>query len=535
MPAARKRRLWDPQQVPNCPIEVNWGHPLSDGMIGFWPLNGTLNDLVAGNNLSTSSIRTFGTCGVGPAWQSASTTVTPANVSFVAPVVGSGACSTFLQFATVSTTGASTNFAAFWGASTTGNQFALSVESGVLWSRNWSNSANGGSGFNDGKIHSYGWSKPASGTAASIGIYGDGKSLSTTTSGTTVLSFASTDPLYLGSVNSGGAFVGSLSGFRVWSRQLSAAEFEWLNAEPWAMVQRIPRRTYSIISSGSGAALAAAAADATFASGALTTAIQMLAAASDTTSASAVLTTAIQLAAAAQDVTSAAGQLSTAITLAANAADATTAAGLLTTQIQLDAAASDAPAATGALTTALQLASAASAATSATGSLAGAGGAALAANAADTTSAAGALTTAVQLGAAASDVTQATGALLTQILLAAHALDAVTAAADLSTRIALKGDGLDTTIATGILSTSIQLSGAAQDLSSATGALQTAIELASAALDVTTAQATLGVGTMTIDVLMITAPPLNRIFRPGDSSFRTIRAGYPRNRTLRPR
>ncbi len=261
MPAARKRRLWDPQQVPNFPIEINWAHPLSDALVGFWPLNGTLNDLVTGNNLSNCPNAHFGVTPVGVALTRTVSAYSPQTKTATIPAYGTSAFSSFVQFSTTATTGNYTNYVNYLGTNTTSQAWAMVVDNGVLYlySVGVSNGAYAGSGYNDGNLHTFGVSLPGGGTPQNLQIYADGGALATTRAGTTAFNLGSTVPLNIGCYEglAGSGFIGSLSGFRLWTRQLSAAEFEWLNAEPWAMVQRIPRRTYSIPPSsglsGSGA------------------------------------------------------------------------------------------------------------------------------------------------------------------------------------------------------------------------------------------------------------------------------------------
>ncbi len=277
MPAARKRRFWSPQFVPNEPFEINWAHPLSNNLVGFWPLNGTLNDLVAGNNLSASSLRNFGVAAIGPVWQSASTTQTPANVGMVAPIIGSGQMSLFAQFATTQTVIGGGTTIASWGTTSTGEQMQLDIEDGVIWTRHQGGeTTQAGSGYNDGKFHTVGWTKGPGVTVSGVSIFGDGIPLAVTASGSTVLNFSALTPLWIGApFAAGDAFVGSISGLRIWAAQLSAAAFEWLTAEPWAMVQRLPRRFYSLASGGGNVSVALTGQGVTASAGTLTPALSV--------------------------------------------------------------------------------------------------------------------------------------------------------------------------------------------------------------------------------------------------------------------
>ncbi len=263
MPAARKRRFWNPKLVPNEPFEINWAHPLNTGLINFWPLNGTLNDIVRGLSVAKNAHGIFALGATGPAYHHDGTT-NAGGAASVAPFSGTGELTAFFQFAT-STSGTG-NSAFSWGNSGTNGQYiTVDVESGVLYSRHIGGIlAYAGSGFDDGNVHSFGWTKTAGTDVTGVSIYGDGAALAMTYGGTgTVLNLGTGSPFQLGFDYNAG-FNGNLSGIRLYNRHLSAGEMEWLAAEPWSVVQRLPRRSYSLPPSSSAALSGASDAVGTF-------------------------------------------------------------------------------------------------------------------------------------------------------------------------------------------------------------------------------------------------------------------------------
>ncbi len=268
-----KKGGWQPNQVPEGPIELIWAHPLSYGLVGFWPLNASLVDLVAGNNLAVNANGNFAVGAVGTALSRAVTT-DAGNMAIIAPFTGSGAFSAFAQFSTRSVTGNFTNYLCRFGGTTGGTEFTLAVIGGKLVFNEPFVTSNAAT-FNDGAVHGWGLTKPAGATQLGVNLFGDGALLPVTTGGSTqTINFASTNPLSVG-VNpslAGSGFVGTISGLRFYSRVLTPAEMQWLAAEPWIMVRpRSPRRIYSLppASGVSGSAAITEAADTIAAVGAL--------------------------------------------------------------------------------------------------------------------------------------------------------------------------------------------------------------------------------------------------------------------------
>lgn len=115
-------------------------------------------------------------------------------------VTGTGAMSVSAWFRTTDT-GSSDNTIIQWGTLADGELFELNVESGVVWSRNFYNTIQAGSGYNDDQWHHLVLTKTADSTVAGISIYVDGQELETTTSGSDILNFGNSYPIRIGDAN----------------------------------------------------------------------------------------------------------------------------------------------------------------------------------------------------------------------------------------------------------------------------------------------------------------------------------------------
>ena len=237
---------WTRQPPPGTPID--WDNPLTEGLVACWPLNGTLVDLVKGNNLSASVHTSFSPFVAGMGLYRAATA--SAGNTAAQPVTGAVACSVFSLFATTPGSTAKLTTTQF-GTATTGNLVSLNVESGVLWARYDGFTQDGGAGFNDGGVHSCLWTSPGGGNLQGSVLYGDGISVSV--GGNSAFSIGAGTQFAVGWAfsSAGAAFNGFLGPCYVWARTLTANEAVLLNANPWQLFWK-RQRTYSLASSGGG-------------------------------------------------------------------------------------------------------------------------------------------------------------------------------------------------------------------------------------------------------------------------------------------
>lgn len=300
---------------------------------------------------------------------------------------------------------------------------------------------------------------------------------------------------------------GSITEFRVWTRELSQAELEAEMAG-----QRTPASSTNLVgqypladadtkldalvgtdlqTTGAGAwttdpdgpfAAQAAQFEATVAAAAtvtasLDTAIAAAADVSSSASAEGALTTGIAAAAAVTASASSAGQLTTAIALASAVSGSATSSAALTTAVALSGAAAGSGEAAAALSTAIALAASPAAAASVAADLTTA--MRLAAAAAGSSTIAGELTTAVRLAAELAASATVAGELAgAGAELAAAVSASTTAAAALSTSVALAAGVSGSCSALADLSTALPLAGSLSATVAAAGELLTAIALA---------------------------------------------------------
>jgi len=113
------------------------------------------------------------------------------------------------------------------GAGANGREIRFAIESGVAWTRNYNNTANGGSGFADGNWHHICFTKPANGTKNDWIAYKDGVPFALTPGGsqTDVLDFSgATNTLIADSPTTVDEWNGSIDDVRIFNSVLSEAE-----------------------------------------------------------------------------------------------------------------------------------------------------------------------------------------------------------------------------------------------------------------------------------------------------------------------
>lgn len=81
------------------------------------------------------------------------------------------------------------------GASGNGQSLEFNIEDGVLWTRNWYNTANGGTGYNDGQWHHLVWTKEENVSVSGWKAYIDGYSINLSTTGSDLLNFGGLNTL----------------------------------------------------------------------------------------------------------------------------------------------------------------------------------------------------------------------------------------------------------------------------------------------------------------------------------------------------
>lgn len=150
--------------------------------------------------------------------------------SLLVPVSGTAAWTVRCRFKTTSAAGSLSNYILSWGDAVAGKQFNISVESGVLWSRNSSNTASGSSGKNDGNWHNWTLKKPAGVGVSGLVSRCDKSSVSLTTSGSDSINLATTNTPTIGVYFNGSTapFSGSLADISILNYQTTSAEDdEW--------------------------------------------------------------------------------------------------------------------------------------------------------------------------------------------------------------------------------------------------------------------------------------------------------------------
>ena len=225
---------------PASRLTLDATNSLSSGLVGFWPLTDgtgtTAKDITSNANDGTQS--------GGVSW--ASTDIGTA-ASFDAyddyfetgfdPAVGQSAITISAWFLT---NGTGQYCITGFGNDAAGQKFSLSIENGVIFSRNWLNVVSGGSGYNDGVFHHIVLTKPSGGTISAWSCFVDSSpvSLSVVTGGSDTLDFVSSSfTLQLGrQPKSSSPFLfygGKIQNVRIYNRALSATEVATLFNRPW--------------------------------------------------------------------------------------------------------------------------------------------------------------------------------------------------------------------------------------------------------------------------------------------------------------
>lgn len=235
---------------------------------------------------------------------------------------------------------------------------------------------------------------------------------------------------------------------------------------PWNLFEK--RRLWPVSTAGAGALAGNAQATAS-ASGAITTAIDVVGAALSTASATGSLTSSIDLIGQSASVSIAVGELTTTIRLSADSLSSALAAAGLTSGIVLGASGSAISNAGGSITTQIILSAAAVAQALATADIS-TSPQGLSANAAATASGSASLMTDIPLSGSASAIAIGAGGLTTGIVLQSSGAAVSSATGDLTISIGMSASALAQAVANGDLSAQISLSASAlsQAMASAT-------------------------------------------------------------------
>lgn len=150
--------------------------------------------------------------------------------SFAVPLTGTGAWTFRARFKTTQTATGQNNTIMSWGATGAGQQFSVTVENGVVWSRNASgNTASAGTGLNDGNWHNVTIAKAASATTSGLAFRVDKSSPTPSTAGATAINLSGANGPSVGQYYSGVfRFVGDLSDISFEQVERSSADSdEW--------------------------------------------------------------------------------------------------------------------------------------------------------------------------------------------------------------------------------------------------------------------------------------------------------------------
>lgn len=258
-----KRGIWRPDSVPNFPVEIAWGHPLANGLLGCY---------VPGSPHGLSDIARIGptlTPSASSAWKStpagygADSTASSSGFFATAPDVyknSLGSNASWLWSGQAFARAPSTGFTAIlFGISAHSTDTSPYLASGVSAS---AASTNGtvfvailtGQGANFFNLSSKVWSDYSGLQTTIVGTYGSSTTL-LYGNGTQLLSGSFTSPIsffsdsqlwmggYPAQVNRRSASPCTIGA--VWNRTLTQDESQWLTLEPFAMLQpQVAKRYY---------------------------------------------------------------------------------------------------------------------------------------------------------------------------------------------------------------------------------------------------------------------------------------------------
>ena len=282
---------FDPTQVPTAPVEVDWSHPLANGVQGFWlpglPPPQDLTGRYPSQGLMTVAGATYypqiGASAIGPAFYSTSPNSPNAYVVNNGPILGGR--TEFSILAIVQTTFSAANYGndIYCERAASGDdiiQLTLSQGNasftqnsiGFVYRDDAGNIVNvaGDQTVNNGSPHYVGvsCSIDSSTSVLSYSIYIDGI-LSASGTGTSTTAFTNTgiyssisgDPQATTAAGYSAAFVGAIPAVGVYDGVLPPSAFALWRSEPFAMLRPVRRRTYfvpaSAPSSNIGASLVA--------------------------------------------------------------------------------------------------------------------------------------------------------------------------------------------------------------------------------------------------------------------------------------
>ncbi len=256
-----RSRVWTRQPPPGTPID--WDNPLTEGLVALYSFGDPgMVDSCRGDHLTLQSGSRRAPTGNGIGLSATSNSAYGA-LGTTYPIVGAGAWSAIALFSTTQATTGESNCIATWGGNSTGTDFYLSIENGVIWSRNFSNYASAGSGLNTGKFHVVGLSKPANGTVANLTFYADGTPQTISSqSGTSVITLGTVDALQVGGDNRSNlrGFIGAIPLLALYNSVVSPNAQTVAAANPWQLFWK-RWRFYSIAASGGSTITGSAAID----------------------------------------------------------------------------------------------------------------------------------------------------------------------------------------------------------------------------------------------------------------------------------
>ena len=236
-----------PWLLPAGDYELDWSHPLAEGLIGYWPLNGNAFDLsIYGNNGTLVNTPTSVIGVHGPAMN-----FNGSNQYVNIPYINAYNTTNFTWAGWIKTSTYTGNGNCVMALANSGSSVygaTLTIYANVL-GIGYKNSGNVSGGPNvgvvtDGKWHHFAF---VGGTANGQTNYGylDGVLIATATN-SAAWSWNSGSPLRL-AVSSDSYWTdynGAMMGVSVYNTTLSAAQVARLHAEPFAMLRPISRRIY---------------------------------------------------------------------------------------------------------------------------------------------------------------------------------------------------------------------------------------------------------------------------------------------------
>ena len=245
-------RSWPDPRVkpPYGAAEINWGHPLTNGLKGYFPCN----DLTSGYTITNlvNGVRTTGSFGAPTSIASGGgigvvgTTGGEQNNWNADPFTGLASFAIYSWIYVASRSGMGVAAGALgigkWGSNILNRVESSTLVRGLFGFSGGNIDQTITDSWGDGRVNSVCWSV----SAATVTGYTNGVSRGSLGGSGTMTANATGYEVFLGGQGSNGAILAPNAGIAAaaYTRALSAGEVLWLHAEPYAMLRPIVRRRY---------------------------------------------------------------------------------------------------------------------------------------------------------------------------------------------------------------------------------------------------------------------------------------------------